>query len=110
MNSFDQNYKEDKKYIRAKNRVEQLGKYYRHLSIFLAVNIFLSTVFIIGDVKDGDEIMDAIFNLGNYNIALLWGIGLLIHTIKTFGFPLLFSSDWEERKIEEYLNEDKYRR
>ena len=36
-----------------------------------------------------------------------WGIVLIFHAVGTFGIPNLFSKDWEERKIKEYMNNNR---
>lgn len=94
---------EQKRYLLAKSRVEQLGKFYRHLSIYLVVNLFLSSYFILNDINDGETFLEAASSYGNYKVAVLWGIGLTIHAINTFATNLFFSKDWEQRKLEEYL-------
>jgi len=39
--------------------------------------------------------------------AFFWGIGLAFHAYGVFGKHLLFSKDWEERKIKEFMEKDK---
>lgn len=89
---------EDKKYLRAKKRVENLKSFYIHLIIF----IFVNGMFIV-------------FNLLNYEQAghlwfiyplLGWGIGLLAHGLSVASFGIL-GTDWEEKKIKEYMEKDK---
>lgn len=103
---IDVNYNKEQRYIQAKKRVEKISKFYKHLSVYLVVNLFLSTIFIINDIKDGDTFNEAFFNLGNYKIAMYWGIGIVVQAIGTFGLPMFFSKDWEERKLQEYLREE----
>lgn len=98
--------KEERKYIRAKKRVEELKKYYKHLAAYILVNIGISVFLIINDIKSGDTFEEALFDFSNFSLWLWWGIGVAFHTYKTFGANLLFmNKDWEDRKIKEYMNE-----
>lgn len=36
-----------------------------------------------------------------------WGIGLLTHGLSVFALPGMFGKNWEERKIREYMDQDK---
>lgn len=103
---IERNYNQEQKYVQAKKRVEKISKFYKHLSVYIAVNVFLSTIFIIGDIEDGDTFNEAFFNLGNYKIAMYWGLGILVQAIGTFGLPMFFNKDWEQRKLQEYLREE----
>lgn len=103
---IDRRFTEEQKYILAKKRIEKISKFYKHLSIYLAVNVFLSAIFIINDIEDGDTFNEAFFNLGNYKIAMYWGIAIVIQALSTFGLPMFFSDDWEQRKLQEYLREE----
>ena len=88
---------EDKKYERAKKRVENLKAFYIHFIVYILVNI-----------------MFVIINLMSYEDAghwwfvyplLGWGIGLVSHGLSVASFGL-FGPDWEERKIKEYMKKD----
>lgn len=103
------NYNNEQNYLYAKQRVEKIGKYYKHLAIYIAVNIFLSAIFIMGDINDGDTFKEALFNYHNYKIWIYWGIGILFQTLKTFGLPLFFNKRWEDKKIKQYLEEEQKR-
>ena len=97
-------------YILVRKRVEKISKFYKHLATYVIVNIFLSAVFIVGDINDGDTFNEAIWDYHNYKIWLYWGIGIVFQALNTFGLNLFFNKDWEERKVKEYMNDDKYRR
>ena len=96
----------DRKYLRAKRRVEELKKYYRHLSVYIIINTIITTIKISNDIKGGDSFEEAFFDFNNFSLWLWWGIGIAFHTYRVFGGKLLFmNKDWEERKIKEYMNE-----
>ena len=47
-----------------------------------------------------------LFDGDNYSLWLWWGIGIVFHTYQIFGSRLLFlNKDWEDRKIQKYMNE-----
>lgn len=102
-------YSNEQRYLQAKKKVEKLSKFYKHLSVYLVVNIILSTVFIIGDIKEGDTFNEAFFNSGNFKIWFWWGIIIVFQALNTFTISLIFGRDWEERKLNEYLEEEKRR-
>ena len=39
-------------------------------------------------------------------VAAGWGIGILFHALKVFGYSPILGKDWEERKIREFMEED----
>ncbi|MEE9407297.1 MAG: 2TM domain-containing protein [Polaribacter sp.] len=98
----------DKRFIKAKERIEELKEFYKHVSAYVLVNLFLAFVwnfsfkifgnFIISNQFDGD-------GFTHIPIWLIWGVFLLFHALKTFGFLNLFNKDWEEKKIEEFMKE-----
>ncbi|PQJ78438.1 2TM domain-containing protein [Polaribacter porphyrae] len=107
---MEQKFTEEQKYVLARKRVERISKFYKHFAIYIIVNIFLSAIFIVGDMNDGDTFNEAFFDYHNYKIWLFWGIGIAFQALNTFGLNFILSKDWEERKLREYMNEDKYRR
>lgn len=100
---MEPNFTEEQRYILAKKRVEKISKFYKHLAVYIVVNIFLSAIFIVGDINDGDTFNEAVFNYHNYKIWLFWGIGIVFQALNTFGLTLFMNKDWEEKKIKEYL-------
>ena len=100
------NEQENRKYIRAKKRVEELKKYYKHLAAYIIVNTVFSIIHIVDDIDDGDTFKEALLDFDNFDLWLWWGIGIAFHTYKVFGASLLFmNKDWEDRKIQDYMNE-----
>jgi len=87
----------ESKYIRAKERVEQLKKFYGNLTSYVVV-------------ISGLAILNYYVNEWRYMwflwAAFGWGIGILFHAIGTFNLNPFFGRDWEKRKIEEFMNED----
>jgi hypothetical protein len=104
---METNFTEEQRYILAKRRVEKISKFYKHLAVYVIVNIFLTAIFILGDMNDGDTFIEAIFNYHNYKIWLYWGLGVVYQALNVLGINLIFNKSWEERKIKEYMNQNK---
>lgn len=81
-------------YRRAKKRMKKIKGFYIHLSVFLVVNLAL----IIFDVVNSGFTYN-LTEISLYNSPFLWGIGIAAHWANVFGANLIFSADWEERKI-----------
>lgn len=100
-------FTKEQQYVLARKRVEKMSKFYKHLVIYIGVNIFLSTIFIVGDINDGDTFKQAATDYHNYKVWLFWGIGIVFQAFNTFGLNLFLTKDWEERKVKEYMNNQK---
>lgn len=102
------NFSEEQKYIKAKKRVDEIKGYYWHLVVYVVVNLFLSITQIIDGVSEGKSFSEIFSDFGIYGVWIMWGIGLCFHTFKVFGFNYFIGKDWEERKIKEYMNNNKF--
>lgn len=102
---MEREYTQEQKYILVRKRIEKLSKFYKHLAVYLIVNTFLSALFIFGDMNDGDTFSQAFYNYHNYKIWFYWGIGIAFQVLNTFGISLLFNKEWEQRKVQQYLDE-----
>jgi hypothetical protein len=92
-------YQKEQAYIRAKKRVKEIKGFYWHAFWYVAVNIFLISMI----VSNGGDL----WHLGTFSTAIFWGIGLGFHALSVFGKNLLFNKSWEERKIREFMDNDK---
>lgn len=86
-------------YLRAEKRVKELKGFYWHAFWYVVVNIF---IFIMIGRGSGWNI----WHFGTLATPLFWGIGLGFHALSVFGKNLVFSKDWEERKIREYMEDE----
>jgi len=84
------------KYQKAKKRVNALKGFYIHLTVYVVVNLML---FSINMIVSPDS-------LWFFWPLMGWGIGLAFHALSVFVFGRGFSSDWEERKIREYMENE----
>ncbi len=90
-------YAEDKRYQKAKEKVEKIKGFYGNLIAYCIVIPFL-----------------AILNLNNNGFpwvifpAIGWGFGVLGHGMAAYGYNPLFGSNWEERKMQEYMDDENF--
>ena len=89
-------YSENTAYYRAKKRVEQLKGFYGSLISYCIVIPIL--VFI--NLRYSPQFHWFWFSAGG------WGFGLVMQALKVFGY----STNWEERKIQEILRKDENKR
>jgi hypothetical protein len=89
--------KNESKYIRAKERVEELKKFYGNLTSYAIV---ITGLAILNYYIDGWRYMWFLW------AAFGWGIGLFFHAINTFRWNPFFGKDWEDRKIKELMSKD----
>ena len=100
---MENEYIEEKRYLRAQKKIKEIKGFYWHLFWYLAVNIFLwVSIFINLDVDE------SFFQYGHFFTAFFWGIGLFFHWFGVFGKNIAFTRDWEERKIKEFMDKDKF--
>ncbi|RUA12058.1 MAG: hypothetical protein DSY82_02235 [Flavobacteriia bacterium] len=94
-----EDYKKYDDYLRAKKHVKEVKGFYIHLAVYLLVNayIFFNSM----RHMHFEDIGFWMFSPGFF-----WGIGLIFHAYGVFGKNLLFSKEWEERKIREFMEKD----
>ncbi|WP_299764810.1 histidine kinase [uncultured Dokdonia sp.] len=90
-------YIEDKRYNRAKEKVEKLKGFYIHFAIYL----IMVPVFIFLNIRSG-SFPWAIFPIGG------WGWGVIGHAAETFGWNPIFNKAWEAKKIDELMNDEDF--
>ena len=90
-----QNYIEDKRYLRAKERLKSVKEFYSNLIAYIIVIPIL--IFI--NYKSSDFPW-AIFP------ALGWGFGVVAHWFEANGRSPFLGKGWEQRKIEELMQEE----
>ena len=92
---IQESYIEDKRYLRAKEKVEKIKGFYTNLTSYLIVIPILIYVN---------------FNSGGFPWAIFpalgWGFGLLGHGMEAFGYNPFMGKNWEDRKIKEFMDEE----
>jgi len=91
------NTHQNNKYIRAVERVEEIKGFYSSLIAYCIVIPFLIFIYF---KYTPSTIQWFWFPM------LGWGLGLLFQGFKAFNYNPILGSDWEDRKIQEYMNED----
>ena len=93
----------DESYKKAYKEVKKIKDFYMHLLVYLAVNAFI----IISDFNRSLIGGSEFWNWNTFSTALFWGIGLVAHGASVFGKNIFFGSNWEEKKIQEFMDKDK---
>lgn len=105
---MERDYFEEERYLIAEKRVKKIKGFYWHLFWYVMVNLFISISKIIGNIRNGETFSEAFFDFGTFAVWIFWGIGMFFHFLGVFGKNITFSKDWEERKIKEFMDKDKF--
>lgn len=92
-----QSYIDDKRYQKAKERVEAIKGFYGNLTAYCIVIPFL--VFLNFRTTSFPWVLFPVFG---------WGFGLLMHGMEAFGYNPILGKNWEERKIRKYMEDDTF--
>lgn len=88
-------YIEDKRYFRAKEKVEKIKGFYSNLTSYLIVLPILAYI----NFRSSDFPW-VIFP------ALGWGFGVVAHGMEAYGYNPFMGKNWEERKIREFMDNE----
>ena len=86
---------QETRYQNAKKRVEALKGFYTHLTVYVLVNLLLFTI----------NMLTSPGSLWFYWPLMGWGIAVALHALRVFGFGRRFGPEWEERKINELMEQ-----
>jgi len=89
------------KYIKAKNRVEKLKKFYNHFAVYIIINLIITGFKVSNNLDRWDNFINELLSIDVLSTWTIWGLVLVIHFI-----ALTFGQGWEERKIEELMNKE----
>lgn len=95
-------FKDTVKLERAMKRVKAMKEFYRHLIVYIIVNVIL-WIMHIADMRAGESF----FCWSNFSLAFFWGFGLFCHWLGAFKPGSWLGKNWEERKIQEYMDREK---
>lgn len=104
---MERDYSEEERYLRAQKKIKEIKGFYAHLFWYVVVNLFLSFGGAFRQLFRGED-MDFDFHFGFSSVWFFWGIGLAFHWFGVFGKNIVFSKDWEDRKIKEFMDSDKF--
>ena len=88
---------QNNKYIRAVERVEEIKGFYSSLIAYCIVIPFLIFIYFKYTPNSIQWFWFPIMG---------WGIGLIFQGLKAFNYNPILGSNWEDRKIQEYMNEE----
>jgi len=88
---------EYEKYQRAKAQVKEIKGFYSHLSSYVVVIAILIYI----NLNYSPEYLWFLWTL------VCWGIGLLFHAMRVFNWIPFLNKEWEERKIRQFMEEEK---
>ncbi len=99
------------KYERALKKVEIIKRFYKHLRVYIVINVLLILIRIkiFKFFNDGDLSnvqFDRWLDWNTYGTAIIWGIALLIHWVYAFQYKFKFFQNWEDRKLKEILEKE----
>jgi len=89
----------DDSYVRARKRVEEQKEFYYNLISYCTVIPFLILI----NYNTYWDFKWFLFPMGG------WGLGLSIHAYKVFVNDGVLGRNWEQRKIEKFMEEDSKR-
>lgn len=93
----------DERYNLAYKRVKRIKGFYIHALVYVLVNAFLLL-----SIFNSSRVGDAVFwEWKTWNIVFFWGIGLVANGLSVFGKNIFFGDQWEEKKIQEFMDKDK---
>lgn len=92
-----ENLSKESRYIKAKERVDKLKKFYANLWSYI---VLMSILALINYLTNGFSYMWFLW------AAFGWGIGIFFHAIGTFDLNPFFGKSWEKRKIKQLMEED----
>ena len=93
---FNKNERENK-YLKAKERVEQVKKFYTGLIFYV---VFISFLAALNYYTNHWSYMWFLW------AAFGWGIGLFFQAAKAFRWNPFLSKDWEERQLKKFMEEE----
>jgi uncharacterized integral membrane protein len=99
---MEKNTLEQIRYEDAVKKVKKLKGFYTHALVYVVINIMV----IIANVQN-DEPGESFFQFKTFMTAFFWGIGLLAHAMGTFIPYFILGKDWEERKINQLMEQER---
>lgn len=94
---MENQYSEEERYYNARKRVEEIKGFYGNLIAYIAINIGFIVINVLTSPR----------HLWFYWPLLWWGIGVVFHGLRVFNYMPFFSSDWEDKKIKEFMENEK---
>lgn len=103
---YAQEFKNNESFEIAYRKVKRIKGFYSHLKVYIIVNAII-IISSLNRIYIGNHFEIRGFNNWEiYSTAFYWGIALAIHAFTVFGPDIFFSRDWEQKKIQKYMNKE----
>ncbi|KQW97362.1 2TM domain-containing protein [Flavobacterium sp. Root420] len=93
---MEPNYSNTERYYQAQKKVEEIKKFYQHLTVYVLCNPIVIAV----------NLMTSPGYLYFWWCLLGWGIPIVLHGLKAFDCFPFFNKEWEEQKIKEIIDRE----
>jgi hypothetical protein len=93
---METNYSNTERYNQAQKKVEEIKKFYQHLTVYVLCNPIVIVV----------NLMTSPGYLYFWWCLLGWGIPIVLHGLKAFDCFPFFNKEWEEQKIKEIIDKE----
>ena len=103
---YGHEFNNDESFESAYKKVKRIKGFYSHLKVYIVVNILIIISNLNRDFVGFRFQEDGLLNWHTYSTAFYWGIALLIHAFTVFGPDIFFNGDWEQRKIQKYMDKE----
>lgn len=94
---MENNFENKERYEKAVKRVMEIKGFYGNLTAYIVVN----TGLLILNLVTSPE------HLWFFWPMIGWGIGVAFHGMKVFNYTPFFGKDWEARKMQEFIEQEK---
>ncbi|WP_299123855.1 2TM domain-containing protein [uncultured Winogradskyella sp.] len=96
------NIDEEQLLAKAKQKVKQVQIFYLHLVLYaIVVGLLLYNFYIIEEGPYKNNIIAL-----NLSVLVVWTVFIIIHRINVFNGRKIFKKSWEEKKIQEFLEDE----
>lgn len=94
------------KYQKAKLRVEKVRGFYTHFGIFVLINLMIIGLKVWDNLGSWAEFTERLLTFDVLSSFIIWGAILIVHALTVFVFPSFMGYEWQERKIEQFMEEE----
>ena len=105
------NTSEFEKYVKAKNRADNIKSFYAHIVFFVSINVLLFVFrgaiidFFVSKGLTDDGFLNWL-ELNIIMVPIIWSVVLVFVGIYLLKLKPGFFKNWESRQIEKYMNKD----
>jgi hypothetical protein len=103
---YREEFTNDESFNIAYRKVKRIKGFYSHLRIYVIVNLIIIVSNLNHDFSGFGFNTGGLFEWHTYSTAFYWGIALLIHAFSVFGPDIFFNGDWEQKKIQKYMDKE----